>query len=215
MRDVTEPQDLADVHAESCECKVGRGVAAFDVDAVDEELVSRWCGVGRDRQSLRELATYFNQRLLAAALESSGEQPLDGEAANLYRLLTDDDVSTGVRTQTRRRLLAAGVPVEDVEAQFVSHQTLHTHLTECLGVTREPSDVVPAERRSTDRDRIRALQSRTEVVTRDAIDRLADADALAVEDVDVFVDVTVLCADCGAQYEVGTLLEQGGCECQL
>jgi hypothetical protein len=140
---------------------------------VNDDLVRRWCGDGRERQSLRELAAHFDRRLLRSAVESADEAPLSGEVANLYRLLTDEDVSSGVRTQTRRRLEAAGVPVDEVESAFVSHQTVHTHLTECLDVSRDTAENDPADRRRADRDRIRALQSRTEVVTTDALERRA------------------------------------------
>ncbi|AQL44829.1 hypothetical protein BV210_19410 (plasmid) [Halorientalis sp. IM1011] len=197
-----------------CQCKVGRGVEDFGLDGIHDDLVRRWCGDGRERQSLRELATYFNRRLLGSAVESADEAPLSGEVSNLYRLLTDDDVSSGVRTQTRRRLETAGVPVEAVESAFVSHQTVHTHLTECLGVSRETEADDPESRRRADRDRIRALQSRTEAVTTDALERLRDSEALALADFDVLVDVTVLCDECGRQHDVGSLLDRGGCDCQ-
>jgi hypothetical protein len=197
-----------------CKCKVGRGARRFDLDGVNDDLVRRWCGDGRERQSLRELAAHFDRRLLRSAVESADEAPLSGEVANLYRLLTDEDVSSGVRTQTRRRLEAAGVPVDEVESAFVSHQTVHTHLTECLDVSRDTTENDPADRRRADRDRIRALQSRTEVVTTDALERLRESDAVALAEFDVLVDVTVLCDECGRQHDVGALLDQGGCDCR-
>lgn len=197
-----------------CQCKVGRGVEAFGLDGVHDDLVRRWCGDGRERQSLRELAKQFNRRLLRAAVESADEAPLSGEVSNLYRLLTADDVSGGVRTQTRRRLETAGVPVDDVESAFVSHQTVHTHLTDCLGVSRETAADGPDARRRADRDRIRALQSRTEAVSTDALERLRESDALALAEFDVLVDVTVLCDECGRQHEMGALLDQAGCDCR-
>lgn len=200
--------------ADACGCKVGRGIEAFELSEANDELAARWRGDGRDRQSLRELATYFNRELLRAAMDRAGTTPLDGEVENVYRLLTDDDVSSGVRTQTRRRLADAGVPVEEVESQFVSHQTIHTHLTDCLDVSRSDREADPAERRRADRDRIRALQTRTEVVTADTVERLREADALDLGAFDVLVDVTVLCGECGAQYDVADLLDAGGCDCQ-
>lgn len=189
-------------------------MASYDLAATNQSLVERWRGEGRERMSLRELATFFNERLLDAALESAGATRIDGEVENLYRVLTADDVSRGVRTQARRRLEAEGVPVATVEDHFVSHQTIHTHLTECLGVSRDEPSKDPSERRRTDRDRIRALQRRTEVVTTDALDRLRQSDALALDEFDVFVDVTVLCDECGTQTDIGQLLDRGGCRCR-
>ena len=210
MTEEATPDEAVDGH---CQCKVGRGIDAYELSGVNDELERRWCGEGRERDSLRELAIFFNQRLLDAALEDAGTTRIDGEVANIYRVLTDDDVSTGVRTQTRQQLVADGVSIETVETQFVSHQTIHTHLTNCLEISRDESRKNPAERRQTDRDRIRALQRRTEVVTTDALDRLRGSDALELSEYDVLVDVTVLCADCGSQYDVGELLDAGGCGC--
>lgn len=197
-----------------CDCKIGRGIATFGLTGINEDLVHRWTGEGGDRQSLRALATHYNRALLDAALRAAGESPLDGEVANAYRLLTADDVSSGVRTQTRRRLAADGVPVDEVESAFVSHQTVHTHLTDCLDVSRDAGDVDPDSRRQSDRDRIRALQSRTEAVASDSLERLRGSDALDIGEFNVLVDVTVLCDECGRQHDVGSLLDQGGCGCR-
>lgn len=206
--------DAAYGSATHCECKVGRGIDAYGLSTMNDELARLWRGEGGNRCSLRDLATVFNERVLDAALADAGVSRMDGEVSNLYRLLTDSDVSTGVRTETRQKLEADGVSVSTVEDHFVSHQTVHTHLTECLGISREDTSDTPEERRRSDRDRIRALQHRTEAVTTDALDRLRESDALAVEGFDVFVDVTVLCDDCGRQSDIGELLDAGGCPCQ-
>jgi len=190
-------------------------MASYDLAITNQSLVERWRGEGRDRMSLRELATFFNERLLDAALESAGASRIDGEVGNLYRVLTADDVSSGVRTQARRQLETEGVSVETVEDHFLSHQTIHTHLTECLDVSRNEPSKDPSERRRANHDRIRALQRRTEVVSTDALDRLRQSDALALDEFDVFVDVTVLCDECGTQSDIGKLLDQGGCQCRL
>jgi hypothetical protein len=207
---VTEDETETDP---ACPCKVGRGIAAFGLTAMNDDLVAGWQGTADGRESVRELTERYNRRLLEAAFGEAEQSPLSGEVANVYRLLTEEDVSSGVRTQTRRRLEGDDVPVTDVEDAFVSHQTMHTHLTDCLDASREPSRTDPETRRHRDRDRIRALQNRTEVVTADALDRLATADSLALEGFDVLVDVTVLCRECGAQHEVGSLLDAGGCSC--
>ena len=206
-----DASDGSDTH---CACKVGRGIEAYGLSTMNDELVRLWCGEGGERRSLRELATVFNERVLHAALDSAGVSRMEGEVANLYRLLTDSDVSTGVRTEARQQLQADGVSVSTVEDHFVSHQTIHTHLTECLGISREDSSDDPQERRRTDRDRIRALQRRTEAVSTDALERLRKSNALAVDEFDVFVDVTVLCDECGRQTDIGKLLDDGGCQCQ-
>lgn len=62
------------------------------LDDVEAELLRRRYGAAEERQSLRELESYFNKRVLQAAFEQTGETPLDEEVSNVYRLLTNDDV---------------------------------------------------------------------------------------------------------------------------
>lgn len=191
-----------------CTCKVGRVAATAGID-VDGELVDRWTGT--DRQSTRELTEWFNQQLLAAALAKAGVPTRDGEVQNYYRLLTDEDVSSGDRTETRRELEQRGVPVDTLDGQFLSHQTIYTHLTECLGVSlSEPS---PSERLDDAETTLGQLQSRTEAVTTDTITRLADHGALDIDSVDVLVSVQVACRECNRQYSVRELFDRGGCHC--
>lgn len=194
-----------------CDCKAGRVATAHALDDFDRELEQRWLGDGRERESLRSLADYANRRVLRAAMREAGMEVIDGEVENTYRLLTDSDTSAGDRTQVERRLERAGVDVDDVESSFVSHQTIHTHLRECRGVSREEAD---RDRVESARRTIFSLQSRTEAVVEDSLSRLA-GDELSLAGVDAFVDIQVLCESCGRQHEVGTLIDRGGCQCQL
>lgn len=189
-------------------CKVGRVLAAHDLSGLAADLGERW---RRDGASVRGLQSAVNVAVLRAAADDAGHAPLAGEAENLYRLLTDDDVTGGARVRARRRLEADGVDVDAVRESFVSHQTVYNHLTDCLAVEHEsgPSDpVADAE------DRVRPLQARLEAVAADALARLDREDALSVGDPQVYVDVAVTCDDCGRRREFGDLLAAGGCDCQ-
>lgn len=192
----------------SCTCKVGRVATAAGI-SVDTELADRWTGA--DRQSTRELAAWFNQKLLGAALTAAEIPTKDGEVQNYYRLLTDESVSSGDRIETRRELAQQGVSVEALDGQFVSHQTIHTHLTECLDLSL--SEPTPAERIDDAETTLGQLQGRTEAVTADTITRLAEQDALDIDSVDVLVSVQVACRECNHQYSVRDLLERGACHC--
>ncbi|WP_049926822.1 rod-determining factor RdfA [Halopiger goleimassiliensis] len=196
----------------SCGCKVGRVAGEYDLTGLDEELVTYWTDQSEDRYSTRDLAAHVNQRILESALVEAGLQYRDGEVENTYRLLTDDDVSSGTRVQTRKELERDGVPVEDIESDFVSHQTVYNHLTACLEASLEsPSDEERIER---SRDKLGALRNRTSAVTADTIEQLDRNDVLEIGEFDVLVDVTVTCKDCRQQYTVRDLLEQGGCDCE-
>jgi predicted transcriptional regulator len=190
-------------------CKVGRLVEEYGLDGAGERLERRWTGAGEERASLRELADEFNRELLAAALGNAGRNPVEQDVATTYRVLTGDDVSEGSRTQKRLELSRDGVDVESLQADFVSHQAVHTYLTEYRGVERDDE----TDQRQQDVETLRRLQSRVESVTADAVERSANTGRIATGSTDVLVNVRVFCEDCGADYDAVELLERGGCNC--
>ena len=191
--------------------KVERVIDTYDLGGLGGELERRWTGVDGERESLRQLADRFNRAVLRAALDRAGSSPLDGEVENTYRLLRDDDVSPGMRTEVRRQLERDGVDLDRVESDFVSHQAVHTYLRDHRGaeLEREERSRVEKEART-----IRRLQGRISVVTESGLDRLVKAEDIALGDFEVLADVQVYCADCGAQYEAVELIERGGCDCE-
>lgn len=192
--------------------KVGRVIAERELDGLGDELERRWTGDRGERQSLRKLADWFNSRVLEAAMADAGEQVLDGEAANLYDLLTGDDISGGTRTEAERRLARTGVDVDEVKRDFVSHQAVHTYLTDYRNVEGPSNET---ERSVDDAiETIQRLRNRTNAVVERTVGALHDADEISVGDFDVFVDVRVSCNDCQRTYDVTDLLRNGGCDCQ-
>lgn len=194
--------------------KVGRLIDEYDLASLEGELIERWTAPKSERSSLRELADVFNQRLLVAVLEEASVETIEGEVENTYRLLTDDDVTTGVRTEVRNRLEREGVDVDRLEREFVSHQAVHTYLTKFRDVSHEREELSPDERREKELETIRRLQSRTVAVTENSVERLQEAEQLAVGEADVFVDIRVFCRECGTDYSIDELLREGSCECQ-
>lgn len=197
----------------TCGCKLSRVATEFDLEKLDTQLVTYWTATGDEKKSTRQLATYVNQRVLEAALETADILPKDGEVENTYRLLTDNDVSSGTRVQTRNELRRDGVSIDDVESNFVSHQTVYNHLTDCLEAELEtPSDEERIERST---DKLAALQNRTAAVTSDTVGQLERNDVLDIDEFNVAVSVTVTCENCLQEYPVRTLLEKGSCGCQV
>lgn len=198
-------------NSETCGCKLGRIADRYDFVGLDDDLVADWTGENRDRHSTRQLATQVNQHVLEAALEEASVPVKDGEVENTYRLLTDDDVSSGVRVQTRNELERDGVPIDRVESDFVSHQTVYNHLTDCLKASLEtPSDEERLERSS---EKLGALQNRIEAVTTDTVGQLERNEIVDIGDFDVTVSVTVTCNDCLQEYTVRELLDEQACGC--
>ncbi|ELY35469.1 hypothetical protein C497_13001 [Halalkalicoccus jeotgali B3] len=195
--------------------KVGRVIEKYGLDGFGTQLEAYWTGEDGEQYSLRALADLFNRRVLEAAMDAAGMRSLDGEVENRYRLLSDDDVSAGMREQTRRELDRAGLDIEELESDFVSHQSIYTYLTEYREATHPSSvELTPEERRERELDKIGALITRTSVVTEDSIDRLAARDALSGGISGVFVDVQVTCEACGRSISATTFLEEGGCSCR-
>lgn len=202
---MTEPPDV------NRRYKVGQVLSRYDLEDLHEQLPDLWLGDAGEEVSLRDLADRINVAVVRQALDEAGEDPLDGEAENVYRLLTDDDVSTGVRVQQRNRLERAGIDVEALEDDFVTHQAVHTYLTKGLDVSKETADDDDqVEKYET---RIQRLRNRLNAVMDQSLQDLQNADELAAGDLDTSVSLLVFCRDCETQYELSELLDRGGCDC--
>lgn len=192
--------------------KVARLLSEYGLEGFGEELEDRWTGDGVERTSLRDLADHFNKRLLERALIDAGMSALDSDVSTTYRDLTDDDVSTGVRTDTRTRLDSNGIDVDDLESDFVSYQAIRSYLTEYRGAEyRRLSDEEKVEK---DIESIQRLMTRTLSVTEERIEKLTRTGRIDADGVEVLLDVQVLCESCGRQYSVSEFLDERGCDCQ-
>jgi len=186
--------------------KVARVIDRYGLEGVGQELEDRWLDTGEYGMSTRQLAEYFNEQALTAAIEESDLSLLDVDVGTIYDRLTDDDVSGGVRTRTRRRLDRNGVDVDGVTDDFVSHQSIHTYLRKYREV-EQPSKS-PEERREAAIERIQKLQDRTVAVTEDTLESLQRDGIVPEGDTDVIVDIQVVYGETGEQYTVFDLLEE-------
>jgi len=180
---------------------------------IGDELERRWTRT-ENRSSLRDLADYFNRQVLRTAFESAGEDPLDGEVENLYRLLTDDETTSGVRQQARNRLEDRGVDVDSLESNFVSYQSIRTYLKQYRDAT--PPEKQDRSRTQLERKRatIQRLTNRLVQVTEQSLTELANASRITLGEFSVVVAVRVHCSDCDTQQSVTDLLTNGGCACE-
>lgn len=186
-------------------CKVGRSARAFGLPDLDGDLRRR-----HERgESLRGLATFVNRRILERAIAGADVDTVS-DAATIYDLLADDEVSAGRRTEVREKLARAGVDLEAVESSYVSHQTVRDHLRECLGVdTGVRTDVD----RETARGTVEWARARFLGIAERTLERLATAGVLESGDLEVTATVRVTCTDCGETYRLGVLLDRGRCGC--
>lgn len=190
--------------------KVARLIEAHDLDGLGDELEARWTAEGDDRMSLRDLADYFNERVLEQTLRDADADVLDADA--IYDRLSSDDVSSGVRAETRNRLERDGVDVERLERQFVTYQAIRSYLKEYRGAEYEGQS--DREKIEKDRRSIRRLMTRAESVTEERIENLRDSGRFDLDQFEVFLDAQILCENCGTQHTVSELFEQRGCGCQ-
>lgn len=188
--------------------KVGRVIEAYGLDGMGATLEAAWTGEAGERTSLRDLADEFNEAVLAAAVRETAGSSLDVEASSTYEALED---GTGSEvTRARRRLEREGVDVDELTADFVTHQAVHTYLTEDRGASLPTDEADRGERKI---ETIEKLQGRLSAVTESAIASLANADELDRGDYDVLVDVRAVCPNCGTDAPVGEVIRRGGCGC--
>lgn len=190
--------------------KVERVIDEFDLDNWGERLEAEWTGDGTERKSLRDLATEFNVAVLRSALSSAGESTVAADVQSTYRTLTEDDVPRSDAIRKRRELERADIDVDDVTRNFVTHQAIHTYLTKVRNAELERDDGDRVERK---KETIQRLISRTQVVTDSTLEELVNAELLGDRSYDVFVNVRVVCNDCGSDYTVEELIDRGGCNC--
>ncbi|WP_440992049.1 rod-determining factor RdfA [Haloarchaeobius baliensis] len=192
---------------EDCGCKVGRVSAAYDRGDVDDWLPAAW----EDGTSVRSLTRRFNEELVEAALTAVDGSRLEWSRTPVYEALHTDELPESEAIQIRRELERAGVDVDGLADDLVSHQTVYRHLTNCLAASG-PAEKTPEERREQARDRIYALQQRTSLVTESTLDSLQNAGVTDLGDPDVLVDVRIVCRDCGRSMDLEQVLTDG-CGC--
>ena len=190
--------------------KVVRILSEYDLSELGDELATRWTAED-DRMSLRGLADYFNKQLLTSQLDQQRIDTLPGEIENMYHLLTDEDVTSGTRVQVANRLSEHGVDVEGLRSDFVSRQAIHTYLTKHRQEAYEKPDTDEiVERRL---EELQRLRSRQRAVTEQTLSTLRNRDRLDLGEFQVISSVQIQCTDCGRQYDLNSLLDRGGCDC--
>ena len=188
-----------------CACKVGRSAGAYGLDRFDERLLDR----RGDGASLRDLEAVVNRAVLLAALRDAREDVI-GDVGSVYKRLTGDDASAGERAETRNRLARAGVDVETLREDFVSYQTVRTHLRDCLEVdTAREQSLTRTDALGT----IQWARSRSDGIIERTIERLQGEDEFHAGDIEVSQVVRVSCPDCGTSDTVEGFVEGGGCQC--
>lgn len=190
-------------------CKVCRTLGAWGRPWMEKSLVARWRGEEGERLGYRRLARWLNATLLERAMERAGLPTAGDEAASRYdRLVGDDeDVSRGVREVLRD----GGVPVDDLEADFVSYGVVRTHLQRCLDAERPSEPAV----RNWEADAVESARRRAEERVFAAVRARYNKGLLAADDVpEVTVAVTLTCPACGTTVAADdAIASESVCDC--
>lgn len=185
--------------------KIERNIDKYGLEGLNAELQRQH----QDNASLRDLATYINQRILTAALTAANVSVV-GDIEDIYETLRGDEVSVGQRAEMSARLARRGVPMEEVENDFVSHQTVSDYLNDCLDMdTSRQHQLTIDEALKT----IEWAEARGEAVIDRTLTRLYEAGELASAADEVSCSLYVTCEHCNKRSRLYEFLEQGGCTC--
>lgn len=191
--------------------KIERVADEYDLSGLGDELVFRWLGEnGYERESLRDLADRVNNRLIHAAVDESLTL-LDGEADNIRRLLTDDDVTTGKRIETRQNLKHEGVDINRLESSLISYQSVYNYFKRDRNISRKPEQ--SAHDPTSTLEPIHKLANRLRAIMRNHIKQWTRNDVVTDGSYDVDVVVWVTCQHCGERWSPTTFLDESGCQC--
>ncbi|WP_435073561.1 rod-determining factor RdfA [Halorubrum sp. HHNYT27] len=202
--------------ADRCSCKVGRMSSKYDFDGMNEELRDR--RLNRER-SLRDLADYFNQRVLRGVISGAGfdledvaygsVSPEDA-VASVYESLTSETISADREVRVRTRLEQRGIDIDAVESDWVTHPTMQSHLNDCLGIDTSRSSRIGRE---VSRDTIEWARTRCTKIVDQTVSRLVSSGVVSVSDHTVSVSITISCSDCDQSYRLSELLNERSCAC--
>lgn len=192
---------------ENCSCKIGQAMTEYGLSIRNTYLVNQW----RDGRSIRDLTIEFNKNIIESVLTAASVDQGVWRRIPVYKVLHTDELERTEEIEIRRELERAGVDVEQLSADLVSHQTVYRHLTTCLEVSKD-DEKTPEQRRENALDTIHALQQRTELVTEPTIESLLSADIINHGNTEVLVGIQVVCNDCGQSMDLETAIRDG-CHC--
>lgn len=201
-----------------CTCKVGRNIEQYRLDDLNTQLRRRR---QEDGASLRELADYVNQRILAAALTAEdvdvddalfGSINSENALPILYEAIEGDETPAEQTARVRTRLAQLGVDIETVEADWITHPTVRTHLRECLEIdTQRTSTIAPDDARDT----IEWARTQCTNIVDQTFTRLRNADVVSTGPLDITITIQITCTACRTTYRPSQLLTHRECACTL
>lgn len=204
-----------------CGCKVGDVASQLGLTDIDEELVGRWSGDHPEQMSVRELADYFNTRVLKKLFEESDTGFMKSQAGPFYDILSqdpDDEESPQSARRDREELIEdleeSGFDVDKITTDyFVSYQSIYTHLTKCLEVESPSAKNQSENSLANDQDTVRRITAKAAKIGETLMNRnVEDSDDVSGR-LEISASVDIRCDECGYKKSLVSFLEDGGCYC--
>lgn len=189
-----------------CNCKVGRQQEASGLSNLNARLVERRRS---NEASLRDLAAFVNICVLEARIERTSAD-VAGDPRSIYEALTGSDVSPERRADVTDQLELVGIDVDDLRSDFVSHQTVKTHLRDCLGVDTSREKIASVDE---GRAKIKWVQDHQRTVTANVVDQLVREGFVSIGDYELTQTTSITCTECNQSYRLDEFLDDQQCEC--
>lgn len=206
----------------SCGCKLCRLKDRYGLTNLNESL--RETRENEDA-SLRDLADQVNILILQRCLEEA-HVSLAGDAESLYDALQEENSERFYNINVK--LNEAGITdpfysgsdssetsVDRLLSDFVSYQTIRTHLQTDLSMDTSRSGITSREE---GREVIRNSQDRHIDVVRRMLKRLnrrsVDEIEISPDELEISVSTRIRCRGCGDSYSIEALLNNRGCSCE-
>lgn len=192
-------------------CKLCRVLDERGLVDYDERMLAQWRGETGPRKGYRTLATEFNTMLLRREMDRAGVSTLGDEAESKYARLTGDNEA--VAREVREVLKGEGVPIDELEADFVSYGAVRTHIKSCLNSDYEPE--VSSKKSDWERTTIDIARSTAVEKTTEAVGAMISSESLEIGgEPSVKVDISVECSSCHTRIPVERAIRRGYvCRC--
>lgn len=182
--------------------KIVRVMDKYGLDDLGDELADRWTKPQSTRQSCRELAEFFNIRVLDVALREEGimwDRSLVEECAQIIK---DKNKSlTGFDLDSR------GVDTDEVGEDMVSYQSIHNYLTDHRGIKydREINSIRSRV------DNLQQMQARMDTVATRIVTQSISHNQIHGIEPHVEITAKCICKVCGSRTDISQYLRKGGC----
>lgn len=204
---------------QQCGCKIGRAINSYDLGDLNAILIEQY---QREGASLRDLANIINRRILRAEIEQN-DDPLDTDRelygaldkkeaiSAIYDVLTDDETPAGQRARVRTQLEQAGIDLESIRGDWVTHPTVRSHLRECCDVETSSKKQVNAEGGT---QTIEWAQERCRAIVNRTLERLQETDEFNITSPEISISIRITCTECQQSYRPSELITTEGCDCR-